>query len=134
MNTDCYVEVFLPIVVVSEANVHEHWAKKAKRVRNQRTAAWAEVSQVKRSILVQAKKGCTITLTRIGGRRMDSDNLARSMKAIRDGIADALKIDDGDMALDWQYSQEPKPKNGEKGVRIRIQLVGTGLDIAESVM
>lgn len=53
---------------------------------------------------------CAVSLVRIygsRGREMDSDNLAGSMKAVRDGIADALGIDDGDTnRVRWSYSQK----------------------------
>jgi hypothetical protein len=47
-----------------------------------------------------------ITLTRIASRRLDSDNLAGSFKAIRDAIAAWLGLDDGDPRLTWSYAQE----------------------------
>ena len=49
-----------------------------------------------------------ITITRHGKRKLDSDNLAASAKFVRDGIADALGIDDGDDEMaTWLYRQEP---------------------------
>jgi len=61
----------------------------------------------------------SITLTRLTTYppRMDSDNLAGSMKAVRDGIADALGIDDGDERLTWKYDQQ---RASEPGVRVEI--------------
>lgn len=47
-----------------------------------------------------------VRLVRIGKRRMDSDGLAISFKGIRDGLADAMGLDDGDPRIDWQYGQE----------------------------
>ena len=62
-----------------------------------------------------------ITITRRGKRKLDSDNLAASAKFVRDGIADALGIDDGDedIAL-WYYRQE----RGEYMVEIEIEVGG----------
>lgn len=38
---------------------------------------------------------------------MDDDNLAISAKALRDGIAEALGVDDGDKNLiTWEYDQK----------------------------
>ena len=71
--------------------------------------AFNRVPMCKRSmghLLARFKVTLEITLTRVGIRKMDSDNLSGSCKAIRDGIADALEIDDGDERLDWQYRQE----------------------------
>ena len=61
-----------------------------------------------------------ITITRIGPRELDSDNLAGSAKHVRDGIADWLMINDRDKRLQWKYAQE-KGAPKEYGVRIRVQ-------------
>ena len=55
---------------------------------------------------------CVITITRIGPRKLDSDNLAGSAKHVRDGVADWLGIDDGDERLTWEYAQ----RSGGAGV------------------
>jgi hypothetical protein len=48
-----------------------------------------------------------IIITRVGKRAMDSDNLHGACKSIRDGIADALGIDDGsDNEAVWICKQE----------------------------
>lgn len=96
-------EYEIPVRLVSGANLREHWAVKSKRNRLQRESA--------RIATIAALRGgifhppATITIERVGKRNLDSDNLAISAKAVRDGIADALGIDDGDARLDWQYRQ-----------------------------
>lgn len=59
-------------------------------------------------------------LCRVGPRKMDSDNLAGSLKAVRDGIADGLGYKD-DSRIEWEYSQRLGPN---RGVEIRIEAVG----------
>jgi len=62
-----------------------------------------------------------ITLTRIAPRRLDpGDNLNSSMKAVRDGIADALGIDDGDARLTWKYAQR-KGNPKEYAVEVEVE-------------
>jgi len=61
-----------------------------------------------------------ITLTRIAPRALDSDNLASGLKAVRDGVADALGVDDGTSRIEWRYAQE-RGKPGEYAVRVAIQ-------------
>jgi hypothetical protein len=39
---------------------------------------------------------CRVTITRHGTKKLDDDNLGRSLKSIRDVIADWLGVDDGD--------------------------------------
>jgi len=107
----------LPIRTVSEANSREHWSAKAKRARGQRLMARVETIS-RRVALHCVSFPLTITLTRIGKRMLDSDNLSRSFKAIRDGVADGLDIDDGDERLVWIYGQEI---GKEYGVRIEVK-------------
>ena len=44
--------------------------------------------------------------------------LIGSLKAVRDGVADALSLDDGDPRLTWEYRQE----TGPFGVRIYLEI------------
>lgn len=61
-----------------------------------------------------------VTLTRIAPRDFDSDNLAMSFKAARDGIADALGVDDGSARVTWRYAQRRGLK-GQYAVVIEIE-------------
>ncbi len=49
---------------------------------------------------------------------MDTDGLAASFKAIRDGIADDIGMDDGSNFYEWIYTQEI---GKEYAVRITIE-------------
>lgn len=78
-------------------NARGHWAKKARAVRTAREAAWA--------LMLEALKGRT---TDFGNRAVglnwqfhpktankpDDDNALASCKAYRDGLADALGVND----------------------------------------
>jgi len=103
------IEVTLPLRIVSEANQRGHWAKGARRAKEQRgtvkLALWARCERSKgygHGLTTQV-----VTLTRIAPRRLDGDNLQRALKAVRDGVADALGVDDGDARLEWRYEQAP---------------------------
>lgn len=50
-----------------------------------------------------------VVLTRVGGRPMDDDNLARAFKAVRDVVSrNLLEVDDGDRsAVRWVCRQRP---------------------------
>jgi hypothetical protein len=61
----------------------------------------------------------TITITRIGPRELDTDNLAGSAKHCRDGVADWLGVNDRSKELQWLYAQE-KTGKGQYGVKIHI--------------
>jgi hypothetical protein len=92
--------ISIPIQAVSVANLREHWAQRAKRAKEHRQAAHWAMKQAARPTLP-----CVITLTRVGQRRLDTDNLASALKACRDGVADWLEIDDGDARIEWRYAQ-----------------------------
>lgn len=104
----------IPVVTVSEANRRDHWAKKARRVKAQRHIAFVQTLSEAGSLRRPAGDvRLYITLCRVAPRIMDTDNLAGAMKAVRDGIAEALGIDDGDERITWDYEQR-KPMKGEQ--------------------
>ena len=92
---------------------------KARRAKQQRGDAYTAVL----AVLDRAETDCPwlITITRQGKRKLDDDNLASSAKHIRDGVADALGIDDGDPRLHWKYLQEhPLPYGAH------VEMIGGG--------
>jgi hypothetical protein len=102
----------IPVKTISECNARGHWRVKNKRVQEQRSLA-AMVTNTE----VECKaKPTRITLTRINRtrHRLDVGNLAVSMKAVQDGVCDALGIDDGDPAIEWGYRQEQGEAYGVK--------------------
>jgi len=121
------VRLLLALRIESEANLSGHWRKKAARVKLQRSITRTMVGQTLRDIgmrpadLLAGDTGPLVVLTRIAPRPLDDDNLARSLKAIRDGVADAFKTDDGVKSkLKWGYGQEKGPPK-QYAVRIQIQ-------------
>jgi hypothetical protein len=94
--------VTLPLRLLSEANTRGHWAVRAKRVRAQRGLV---------RLVLTAKQTkppsapLTVTITRLGPGMLDGDNLVSSCKAVRDGVADYLGIDDGSPLVTWHYRQ-----------------------------
>jgi len=105
------MEYILPIRTKSEANCRDHWAKKGRRVKLQRNMSRAYAMEAIHDRDRPMIPPIEVMLVRISpGRKLDTDNLAGSNKAIRDGIADALKIDDGDVGqLKFTYDQEKGP-------------------------
>ncbi len=102
--------------IESVMNQREHWAKKASRAKRQRTQAWAELRGVQLPTFIGSLR---IKLTRIAPRVLDSDNLAAAFKATRDGIADWLRVDDGDRRLTFEYAQE---RGAPKYYAVRIEV------------
>lgn len=112
------MQIELPIRTWSEPNVRAHWALRARRAKTQRKVARAYA----RAALGPAgppRGPMGVTLTRVASRKLDTDNLAAALKAVRDGVADALGIDDGDERIGWRYAQERGPR-GHYAVRVEI--------------
>lgn len=102
-------------------NIQGHWTR--RHILNRRNAKiiWAKWMQEKPKIELP----CTITLTRIASREMDSDNVQGSFKAIRDCLASLIIPGlapgqaDSDSRLEWRYRQEKGTRKQQ--VRIRIE-------------
>lgn len=117
------INVLLPIRTWSEANLRIHWGKRARRAKKQRQAARLFVRAARPAL--PATGAIAVTLTRIAPRVLDTDNLASGLKAVRDGVADALGVNDGSSRIEWRYAQE-KGKPREYAVRVEIQAVSDG--------
>jgi hypothetical protein len=64
--------------------------------------------------------GTVVRLTRITGPRgktLDDDNLRGCLKAMRDGVADWLGVQDNDPRITWRYDQR---KADAWGVEIEV--------------
>ncbi|HYH67429.1 MAG TPA: hypothetical protein VD866_22210 [Urbifossiella sp.] len=105
--------------VVSEANRRDHWAVKRARRLVQQGQTLASLLRIgdDASRRIRNSPAIRVRLVRLGGKRLDSDNLAGGFKAIRDAVAGWLKIDDGSDRYRWDYDQEPAK---EKGFRIEF--------------
>lgn len=103
----------------SLANKREHWRVKANRAKTQRRVACVLAGSHLSEKDVTWNYPINVRIVRVGKRRLDSDNLAISAKHVRDGIADALHVDDGDeRVIVWHYAQET---GKEYGVRVEIK-------------
>lgn len=130
--------VMLPVKLVSEANAHEHWRQRQRRAKRHRGAAFASLllplkrawqadvskdqlmSGLERGVYLAPEARATVTITRIAPRDLDSDNLVGSAKHVRDGVADALGIDDRDPRVTWVVEQR-RGKVREYACAVRIQ-------------
>lgn len=91
-------------------NSHKARIIRSEQAREQRQRASMLVLYWIRSGWVPAEPPIVVTLARVMGpkqRAFDADNLAGGLKHIRDGIADAYRIDDVESELvQWDYRQE----------------------------
>ena len=97
-------EYEIPVRCLSRANQRGHWAKHDKSRKQQRGLAEIQTRNALRD--VEAEFPICFRLIRYGPQDLDSDNLSASMKAVRDGICDAIGIDDKSDKLRWRHHQE----------------------------
>lgn len=101
------IRVELPIKIVSVANLREHWSTRAARAKLHRGTASTMLHAWGPPVLP-----VTVTMTRVGARTLDTDNLSSGCKAARDGIADWLGVDDADPRVTWIYAQTKGKRYG----------------------
>lgn len=124
------ISLILPIRTVSESNARGHWATRARRAKPQRRAAGLAVRAVCPLEWVQRRPrpktasernlvpaigeaechNVSVLLVRVAPRLLDDDNLRGALKAVRDGVADALGTDDRDPRIQWAYTQRQRRK------------------------
>ena len=103
----------IPLRVVSEANMSEHWTKKHKRKKEQKRLVTIFAKDAVRLI----KPPVTVKLTRVAPRALDQDNLVASFKHVLDVISDLIhpglapgRADGlGDISFSW-HQEKGKPK------------------------
>lgn len=102
-----------------------HWGPRARLVREHRQAAALILEPKIKALALREPDALTIGLLRIAPRKLDSDNLAAAFKGVRDGVADALGVDDGDERISWLYEQR-RANAGDS----RVDHLGYGIVIA----
>ncbi len=106
----------LPIKTISETNAREHWTKRHRRRALQRSTT----TLVTRQVLSKVSLPVVVRLERVSPGILDDDNLRGALKACRDGIADALGVNDGDPRITWEYAQR-RGKRGEYAVNLTVR-------------
>jgi hypothetical protein len=108
----------IPMRTVAEGNAREHWRVRHKR-RKREAMTVAMCLAVEREPRFPVGAVPHVTLTRVGKRRMDPDNLASCFKATMDTVARFLGIDDG--RISWRFDQEI---GKDYAVRVYIETKG----------
>lgn len=102
---------YIPIELKSLLNERMHWRALAALKKTQRVA-----TNVCMHGLDLPTPPLLVTITRIGPRRLDDDNLSSACKYVRDEIARAIGVDDGSSIYTWIYKQQ----TGKYGVDVEI--------------
>lgn len=110
--------IFTVRLRVTGPNLREHYMARKRRVQRERAAVvGSSLVQCGPDAWEKIKLPAVVTLTRIGARLLDSDNLQGALKAIRDQVAAQLGCGDGPTdPITWRYGQE----RGEYGVRVEV--------------
>lgn len=101
------MRVHIPIRLPSLANTRMHWRYVATLKKKQREATKACLKDATIPPLP-----LLVTITRIGPKILDDDNLASACKYVRDEIARAVGVDDGSNQYTWRYEQVKGMKYG----------------------
>ena len=112
--------VALPFKVLSRANDHtsNHWGARSKTSKAHRQGATLALSGYRRQLRgMLDRTGLVVRVVRIAPRELDShDNLGMSLKAITDGVADALAVNDRDDRVAFV----PDGERGPWGARLEF--------------
>jgi hypothetical protein len=95
------VVITLPVRTISLLNEREHWSKRAARAAEHRALAHMLVKPRAARLELPVR----VMLTRVAPCALDDDNLRGALKATRDGVADALGVDDRTPLVTWVYHQ-----------------------------
>lgn len=102
------------LVVTARTNAHVHWRQRHAIDQEDRAHGRAIVlgqAGFARQLLKPGGR-IHVEFTRLSTATCDDDNLPSAFKAVRDGIAEALGIDDGSDRYAWSYGQR-RIKRGE---------------------
>lgn len=108
--------------VVSEMNARGHWRTRERRKAEQQTAVALALSQLGTDARDRLRSAALITVrfTRIGGRRLDTDNACSAFKFVRDRVAAWLQRSDAPgSGVEWELP--PGQESGPVGVRIEFE-------------
>lgn len=113
------IEFQVPIKATFTLNSREHWAARARKRKLERIAVAVAMRTAAAQRWFDPEGGVLVTLTRVGPRKLDSDNVQGALKSVRDEIALQLGMDDGDDQISWIYEQA----KGEYGVRAVVEFL-----------
>lgn len=112
--------LFLPVRTVNSLNVRGRNEKRdrMRRAKEQRELACGQVLALPAHL---RQPPLMVRLTRYGPRRMDDEGMIASLKHVRDGIAKAVGVDDGDTtAIRFDYAEQVISPPHCFGVRIQF--------------
>lgn len=125
-----WAEVTLPYRLFSMPNLHCNRREefRIKKELREFGAALAMAIGMPAIWEIRKRPACRVQFTRIGVRFMDSDNCNASFKNVRDGIAAAFAVDDGNekhgLHSGWWEWLPAMQERGAYAVRVRFDFGG----------
>lgn len=108
--TPADLELELPIRTVNESNQRDHWSQKHRDRGGIRPTVKLQVQQHVKVRGLSLRPPCSVLLVRLAPGTLDTDGVVSALKAVRDGVADALGSDDSARAgIRWVYDQARAP-------------------------
>ena len=108
------------LVVTARTNAHVHWRQRHAIDQEDRAHGRAIVlgqAGFARQLLKPGGR-IHVEFTRLSTATCDDDNLPSAFKAVRDGIAEALGIDDGSDRYAWSYGQRRIVRGEQPGFEV----------------
>jgi len=95
----------VPIRIESEANQRVHWSKRWRRFRDQRIILRNGWNRATNHAGKLNASSYVVTLTRIGHKLLDDDNLAGGLKGVQGLITEILGLGKNDARIHWLRCQ-----------------------------
>jgi hypothetical protein len=104
------IDLKINITGLNKSNRYQHWGKSSTIANRQRNLAAIVVAnnRVLGKISSHSPR-FIISFIRSGKRLLDNDNLIGGLKHIRDGVCDAIGINDGSDKIEFRYTQRKEP-------------------------
>lgn len=106
----------IPIHLPSLANTRLNWRAMASLKKKQKLATYMYLAEQLIDGVKLPPMPLLVTITRVGPRKLDDDNLSGACKYVRDQIATAIGVDDGSDLYTWRYEQ----RIGKYAVEVEI--------------
>lgn len=114
--TGCSWFADVPLEIKSVANLRQHWGAKHRDAQRAKKVGLLVIPNGRFALSRQPRLQWVFRLVRVAPRELDSDNLASAFKALRDGIAKRLGVDDRDSRVCFVVDQAKG-----KQARVRIE-------------
>lgn len=101
------MRLHIPIRLQSLANMtHKHWRLLSSITKAHKEAThYCILRHLRDTGTALPPPPLLVTITRIGKRKLDDDNLQTAAKYVRDQIAAEVGLDDGSDQYTWRYEQ-----------------------------